>query len=109
MLSPTDADVPMHVGKLYRYPVKSMLGEAVDALFVDEQGVENDQRLALIAEATGRVASAKPARLWRALLTCRASVDAGCVTIRMPDGVAVTAGADELDARLSELLARQVI
>ena len=98
----------MHVGTLYRYPVKSMLGEAVDALFVDEQGVEDDRRLALIDEATGRVASAKQARLWRALLTCRASVDAGRVSIRLPDGATLAADADEVDGRLSKLLARQV-
>ncbi|BDX34315.1 molybdenum cofactor biosynthesis protein [Mycobacterium antarcticum] len=107
-MSTTDADVQMHVGTLYRYPVKSMLGEAVDALFIDERGVEGDRRLALIDEATGRVASAKQARLWRALLTCSATMDAGRVSIQMPDGVTMAAEADEVDARLSKLLARQV-
>lgn len=107
-MSTTDLDVRMHVDTLYRYPVKSMLGEAVDALFVDRQGVENDRRLALIDEATGRVASAKQAHLWRALLTCRASVDDGRVTIHLPDGSTVAAEAGVVDTRLSELLARQV-
>ncbi|MBJ7336661.1 MOSC N-terminal beta barrel domain-containing protein [Mycolicibacterium sp.] len=107
-MSPGDEDAQMRVGTLYRYPVKSMLGEAVDALFVDEQGVENDRRLALIDEATGRVASAKQARLWRALLTCSARVDAGRVSIRLPDGTTVTADEDGIDGRLSKLLARQV-
>ncbi|GAB7066252.1 MOSC domain-containing protein [Mycobacterium hodleri] len=101
-------DVQMHVGTLYRYPVKSMLGEAVDALFVDEQGVQNDRRLALIDEATGRVASAKQARLWRDLLTCSATVHSDRVSIRLPDGSHVSADADEVDARLSELLDRPV-
>ncbi|MDT5148275.1 MAG: uncharacterized protein QOI01_8 [Mycobacterium sp.] len=107
-MSTSAAHVQMHVGTLYRYPVKSMLGEAVDALFVDEQGVEDDRRLALIDEATGRVASAKQARLWRALLKCSASVDSGRVSIRMPDGVSVSADDADVDARLSELLARRV-
>jgi MOSC domain-containing protein len=101
-------DVQMHVGSLYRYPVKSMLGEAVDAIAVDEQGVENDRRLALIDQETGRVASAKQARLWRRLLTCSATVDSGRVSIRLPDGEQMSADADEVDARLSELLDRRV-
>jgi uncharacterized protein YcbX len=101
-------DVQMHVQTLYRYPVKSMLGETVAELFVDEQGIEHDRRLALIDEETGRVASAKQARLWRGLLKCVATMDSGRVAIRMPDGVTVAADADEVDARLSELLARRV-
>lgn len=107
-MSTPAVDVQMHVGTLYRYPVKSMLGEAVDALFVDEKGVEDDRRLALIDEETGRVASAKQARLWRGLLMCSASVDSGRVSIRLPDGATVSADADEVDGRLSELLARPV-
>ena len=101
-------DVQMRVGTLYRYPVKSMLGEAVAAIVVDEQGVENDRRLALIDQETGRVASAKQARLWRGLLTCSATVDSGRVSIQLPDGENVSADADEADARLSELLDRPV-
>jgi hypothetical protein len=107
-MSTYDVDAPLQVGSLYRYPVKSMLGEAVDALLVDEQGVENDRRLALIDEATGRVASAKQARLWRGLLTCSARMDSDGVSIRLPDGASVTADADDVDARLSALLARRV-
>jgi len=101
-------DVGLQVSTLYRYPVKSMLGEAVDALVVDEQGVEADRRLALIDEETGRVASAKQARLWRALLTCTATADSGQVSILLPDGTRLSADADEVDARLSELLDRPV-
>ena len=107
-MSSSVAVAQMHVGTLYRYPVKSMLGETVDALHVDERGVEDDRRLALIDEATGRVASAKQARLWRGLLKCSASVDSGRVSIRMPDGARVSADADEVDTLLSELLARRV-
>jgi hypothetical protein len=107
-MTTSPADAQMHVGSLYRYPVKSMLGETVDALFVDQQGVEHDRRLALIDEATGRVASAKQARLWRDVLKCSATVDSGRVSIRMPDGATVAADADDVDAQLSKLLARRV-
>jgi uncharacterized protein YcbX len=107
MTAPT-VDVQMRVGTLYRYPVKSMLGEAVDAIVVDEQGVENDRRLALIDEETGRVASAKQARLWRDLLTCSATIESGRVSIRLPDGEQMSADDDEVNAKLSELLDRTV-
>ena len=58
----------MRVESLHRYPVKSMLGETVNSMFVDEEGAEGDRRLALVDTVTGYVASAKQARLWRGLL-----------------------------------------
>lgn len=41
-------------------------------------------------------------------LTCSATVDSGRVSIRMPDGAVVSADADEVDARLSAVVARPV-
>jgi uncharacterized protein YcbX len=99
---------PLSVGSLYRYPVKSMLGEAVDSLDVDAQGARGDRRWALIDVVTGRVASAKQARLWRTLLTCEARLDGEVVHIRLPDGSSLTAGDDGVDDVLSEFLARPV-
>ena len=49
------AAVHMRVESLRRYPVKSMLGEAVDSLFVDEGGAEGDRKLALVDTETGHV------------------------------------------------------
>lgn len=102
------AAVHMKVTGLLRYPVKSMLGETVNSMFVDEHGAEGDRRLALVDTVTGHVASAKQPRLWRGLLQCTANGDAGRVNIRLPDGTTVAAddpGADEL---LSRLLGRKV-
>ncbi|MFC7673872.1 MOSC domain-containing protein [Mycolicibacterium sp. GCM10028919] len=98
----------LSVGSLYRYPVKSMLGETVDALDVADGGAQGDRQWALIDDVTGRVASAKQARLWRALLTCSARLDDGRVRIALPDGSTVTAGEDGVDDVLSEFLARRV-
>jgi MOSC domain-containing protein len=102
------AAVPMRVESLRRYPVKSMLGETVDSLFVDEGGAEGDRRLALVDIETGYVASAKQARLWRGLLKCTANADTGRVTISLPDGTAVTADDPGVDDVLSRLLGRTV-
>jgi len=98
----------MHVGSLHRYPVKSMLGETVDTLSVDPRGAEGDRRFALLDETTGRVASAKQARLWRALLQCHASTVDGRVRIALPDGVTTATDQDGADDALSALLHRRV-
>jgi len=101
-------DQQLRVQSLHRYPVKSMLGESVGELFVDAGGAHGDRRLALTDESSGRVASAKQARLWRALLQCSAAEDGGRVTIQMPDGTVISADEDDVDQRLSELLGRPV-
>lgn len=98
----------MRVQSLHRYPVKSMLGESVRSLVVDEYGARGDRVMALIDDATGRVASAKQARLWRALLTCTARLQAGRVSVELPDRAAVVADRDQLDEMLSDILARRV-
>lgn len=98
----------MRVAGLRRYPVKSMLGEAVTSLYVDECGAEGDRRLALVDAVTGHVASAKHARLWRGLLKCTAIADAGGVSIGLPDGTRVAAGDPGVDDLLSRLTGRTV-
>jgi len=98
----------MRVETLCRYPVKSMLGETVDRLFVDERGAEGDRRLALLDTATGHVASAKQARLWRGLLQCTARGEGGGVSIALPDGTRVAADDPAADELLSRLLGRAV-
>lgn len=102
------AEVQMRVETLRRYPVKSMLGEIVDSLLVDESGAEGDRRLALLDAETGHVASAKHARLWRGLLKCTANADTGRVSIALPDGSNVSADDPGVDELLSRLLGRPV-
>jgi uncharacterized protein len=104
----TDTAAQMRVESLHRYPVKSMLGENVDSIFVDERGAAGDRRLALIDAVTGRVASAKQPRLWRGLLQCSASGDTGRVRIRLPDGKRVAADEPDIDELLSRFLGRPV-
>ena len=53
------------VTTLRRYPVKSMLGEDLDASDVSLRGLARDRRLAVVSRRTGKVASAKYPRLWR--------------------------------------------
>ncbi len=98
----------MRVQSLLRYPVKSMLGETVDSMFVDERGAEGDRRLALVDAVTGHVASAKQARLWRGLLKCTANGNTGRVSIGLPDGTDIAADDPGVDELLSRLTGRAV-
>ena len=53
---------------LWRFPVKSMLGEELDAADVAEGGIVGDRAYALLDKETGKVASAKHPKLWPDLL-----------------------------------------
>lgn len=96
------------VARLHRYPVKSMLGEDVDAGMVSRHGLAGDRRLAVVSRTTGKIASAKFPRLWRDLLTLSACADDaavdGAVRITLPGGKAIWSTDGDIDAVLSELL-----
>lgn len=101
-----------HVGtveSLFRYPVKSMLGEAQRMLAVAAEGVAGDRVWALLDKGTGQVASAKRAKLWRGLLSCTARTKgSGAVEIHLHDGTTLPAGDPALDGMLSSLTGRPV-
>jgi uncharacterized protein YcbX len=96
------------VTTLRRYPVKSMLGEQVPASDVTVSGMAGDRGLALIHRMTGRVASAKNPRLWRALLTLTAQAADGAVKITFPDGRIVSSTDKDADEMLSRFLGHDV-
>ena len=62
----------MKIEALFRYPVKSMLGEEVAGTVVGERGLAGDRAYALVEHETGKVASAKNPRRWGVLFECRA-------------------------------------
>jgi uncharacterized protein YcbX len=47
---------------LWRYPVKSMMGEELNAAEVTEGGLVGDRRFAVVDATTGKVAGAKNPR-----------------------------------------------
>jgi uncharacterized protein YcbX len=104
------------VRALWRYPVKSMLGEQVDAADLSEGGIVGDRVYAIRDKETGKVASAKHPKLWPDLFGCRASfVDqprAGeglpPVRIDLADGSSVLSDADDVDTVLSRFFGREV-
>ena len=98
----------MLVESVWRYPVKSMLGERLDEAQVTAAGMTGDRRFAVVDEQTGAVASAKQPRLWRSLLTASAQHVDGTVVVHLPGEPALSLDDPAADARLSAFLGRPV-
>jgi uncharacterized protein YcbX len=104
------------IGTLWRFPVKSMLGEQLDAAEVAEGGLVGDRAYAIRDRATGKVASAKHPKLWPNLLACRAAFveppragdEFPPVRIQLADGSSVLSDAADVDAVLSSFFGREV-
>src|SRR5882724_9904494 len=62
------------VGSLWRYPVKSMMGEELNAAEVTDRGLRGDGVYALVDRADGKVATAKNPRKWPHLFDFRANL-----------------------------------
>jgi uncharacterized protein YcbX len=101
---------------LWRYPVKSMMGEELNAADLTEHGVRGDRVCALIDSETGKVASAKNPRRWPNLFGHRASFveppnrnnTHPPVRITLPDGSMLTSDEPDINRRLSAELGREV-
>ncbi|WP_073928907.1 MOSC domain-containing protein [Streptomyces sp. CB03911] len=96
------------MGTLWRYPVKSMLGERIPAVEVTDRGLAGDRRLALLDRASGKVASAKTPRLWRSLLTCAAVLAGPATRITGPAGETLLSTDAGVDDALSAIVGRPV-
>ncbi|MCR9095217.1 MAG: MOSC N-terminal beta barrel domain-containing protein [bacterium] len=91
------------VESLFRYPVKSMLGESVDRALVGPLGIADDRGWAVRDERRGDFFTAK--RLG-ALMGCRGIGGQGGAVpeIELPDGTRFAADADEAAEQLSKAL-----
>ncbi len=95
----------MRVVELWRYPVKSLLGERLEAVEVDPGGVIGDRQHAVIDVETGSSLSAKRQG---ELLGCRAWTEPDGVMVELPDGTQHVVTSAPAAAALSELLGRRV-
>src|SRR5437016_5715992 len=104
------------VVSLWRYPVKSMMGEELNATEVTERGLLGDRAYALVDSSDGKAATAKNPRKWPRLFDFRATfveparADAKVppVRIALPDGTTVTSDQRDLHQILSKALNREV-
>ena len=104
------------VVSLWRYPVKSMMGEELNASEVTDRGLLGDRAYALRDPSNGKVVSAKNPRKWGKLLDFRAAFPESPsargkippVRITLPDGGVVTSGQRDVNERLTDALGREV-
>jgi uncharacterized protein YcbX len=104
------------VVSLWRYPVKSMMGEELNAAEVSERGLLGDRAYALVDGSDGKVASAKNPRKWPQMFEYRAAfvdpprrgAEMPAVRVTLPDGTVITSNQRDLHESLSRVLGREV-
>src|SRR2546426_354368 len=104
------------VAALWRYPVKSMLGEEVPEAEVGEHGLVGDRAYALLDVRTGRVISAKNPKRWPRMFQLRARYPTPPrvtqplppVRIEVPAGPSFQSDDPDANPRLSEFLGGEV-
>ncbi len=101
------------ISGIFRYPVKSMLGEALDASALGRDGIPGDRAWGVRDEGRGDFYTGKRSA---ALMSCRAAYAGPAQTfregevpeIRLPDGSRFAADATDAAARLGEVVGREV-
>jgi uncharacterized protein YcbX len=108
------------VVSLWRYPVKSMMGEELNSSYVSERGIIGDRTYAIVDKQTGKAASAKNPRKWGKLFDFRSIfIDSSNgrvnnippVRITFPDGSKIFSDrneGDDMNSRLSEVFNTEV-
>lgn len=104
------------IASVRRYPVKSMMGEDVEASIVTERGLLGDRVHALIDMSDGKVVSAKNPKKWANLFAFSATYEEEPqwdrelpnVRITTPDGAMVSSQDQKTNTALSQALGRQV-
>jgi uncharacterized protein YcbX len=101
---------------LWRYPVKSMMGEELNVSEVTDRGLVGDRQFAVVDASTGKVAGAKNPRKWGNFFDFRAAYvepperesKLPAVRLTLPDGTVVTSEQPDLAQVLSRALGRGV-
>jgi hypothetical protein len=103
------------IAAIHRYPVKSMMGEELNATRVGTKGLLGDRVFSIADPATGKVASAKNPSRWPGLFSYRAAftrpLDDGAfppARITFPDGSTVSTADDQIESRLTASLGKPV-
>ena len=104
------------VGGLWRYPVKSMMGEELNATEVMKYGLLGDRKFAVVDAVTGKIGGAKNPRKWGNFFEFRAAyvepphagAKVSAVRLTLPDGTTVTSDQPGLAQILSEAFGREV-
>lgn len=98
----------LRVAQLWRYPVKSLLGERLAVMQVLEDGMDGDREWAIQDLGDGRILTARrePRLLFA---SSRVSAQSGLPIITLPDGQELTGPGPATDDALSTWLAKPVM
>ncbi len=105
------------IASMWRYPVKSMIGEELPKAQVKDHGILGDRSYAILDLSDGKVGTAKNPRKWPTLFNCKATFGEAIdrnekmlpVHITLPDGTKVISEQADLDRVLSKALNRAVM
>ena len=96
----------MQVSQLWRYPVKSMIGETVASVDLDELGVVGDRTWAARDLERGGIRGAK--KIGPLMRLAARDLGSGHVEITLPDGTIVTTADTDVDERVSAAIEHPV-
>ncbi len=103
------------VSTLWRYPVKSMMGEELNGAHITTSGVLGDRSYALIDTETDKVVSAKNPKKWPTIFSFRAAYIAPPelhatqpIWINLPDGTVLRSDQADVNQQLSTALGSSV-
>ncbi len=96
------------VAEIWRYPVKSMAGERLDASALDTGGIDGDRRWALRDTETGKIVSAKRPARWGHLLDFSVVLSGGSAEVTTPHGERIRLDDPSAASLLSDAVGRPV-
>ncbi len=104
------------VAAIHRYPVKSMMGEELNATRVGTKGVQGDRIFSMADPGDGKIGSAKNPSKWPALFTYRAAFTEPLgkngtfppARIILPDGETILTEDKSIESKLSASLGKPV-
>jgi len=100
------------IKSLWRYPIKSMMGETLRSTTVTDKGIHGDRASALVDIETGKIVSAKNPKMWPNIFSFYSRYNdienSNTVHITLPDGTIVSSNDDNVDSLLSSALGKKV-
>lgn len=109
------SDKAFKVATIWRYPIKSMMGEELNSSAMTDLGVLGDRAFALVDVETGKVVSAKNPQKWPNLFYYRAAYTSPpekgalpTIGITLPCGKSIRSDDPNRDVELSAALSRKV-
>lgn len=107
----------MKVVSLWRYPVKSMMGEELNACQLTEKGVLGDRAYGVVDKETGKLVNAKNPKKWPNMFRYRAaftkpielSKPLPSVRITLPNGNMIDSSEESVHQCLSDSFGREVV